>query len=143
MAYVAVTVTQFKTFFARDFPYGTTTAEILDADITKALATAAINFNEGLWSSQATFETAFLYLAAHFLVESIKASQQGVASQYGGNTASKSVGNVSESYAIPDNVKNNPFLAGLYTDRYGATYVQLIGPRIIGNVTLMYGMTTP
>jgi hypothetical protein len=142
--YTPVTVTQFKGFFVRDFPYGTNPNEnILDADITKALATAGDTFNEGLWSSQAQFERAYLYLSAHYLVESIKASGQGISSQYGGNTTSKSVGNVSESYEIPDKVKNNPFFAGLYTTRYGAIYVGMLQPRIIGNVTLLRGMTTP
>ena len=108
-----------------------------------SLSTAGINFNEALWSSQSQFEQAYLYLSAHYLVESLKASSQGISSQYGGNTTSKSVGNVSENYEIPDKVKNNPFFAGLYTTRYGAIYVGMLQPRIIGNVVTMRGMTTP
>lgn len=144
MPYTPVTVNQFKAFFARDFPYGTDiNTTVVDADITKALSTAGINFNEALWSSQSQFEQAYLYLSAHYLVESLKASSQGISSQYGGNTTSKSVGNVSENYEIPDKVKNNPFFAGLYTTRYGAIYVGMLQPRIIGNVVTMRGMTTP
>lgn len=143
MAYTPVTVTDFKAFFTRDFPYGSTVNHVMDSDITKALGTAGINFNEALWSSQSQFSQAFLYLAAHYLVESIKASSAGLSSQYSGNTISKGVGNVNEAYEIPEKVKASPFLAGLYTDRYGAMYVQLISPRLVGNVVTLQGRSTP
>lgn len=143
MPYTPVTVAEFKTFFARDFPYGATIDFVMDADITKALATAGITFNEALWSSQPMFAQAFLYLSAHYLAESIRASSQGLSGQYAGNTTAKAVGNVSESYEIPERVKNNPFLAGLYTSRYGAIYVGMLQPRLIGNVLLMRGISTP
>lgn len=144
MPYTPVTVADFKAFFARDFPYGTDpVTSVLDADITKALMTAGVNFNEGLWESQNTFSTAYLYLSAHFLVDSIKASSSGLSSQYAGNTTSKSVGNVSESYQIPDTIKNTPWLAGLYTSKYGEIFLTLISPRLVGNVVTMRGWSTP
>lgn len=144
MAYTAVTVADFKAFFVRDFPYGTDMdTSVLDADISKALLTAGINFNEGLWESQSSFSTSYLYLSAHYLVDSIKASSSGLASQYSGNTTSKSVGNVSESYQIPDLIKNTPWLAGLYTSKYGEIFLNLITPRLVGNVLTMPGWTTP
>ena len=141
--YTPVTVADFKTFFARDFPYGATDAQVMDADISKALVTAKINFNEGLWSSQDAFSQAFLYLSAHYLVVSIRSSSGGLNGQYAGNTTSKGVGSVNESYQIPDRVKNNAFLAGLYTTQYGAIYVQLITPRLVGHVMTIIGATTP
>ena len=143
MAYDPVTIQSFKCFFTRDFPYGTTSDKVLDVDIQKALATAKVNFNESLWGSQDSFNTAFCYLAAHYLQVSIRASSGGLNGQYSGNVNSKSVGNVSESYSIPDRILANPFLAGLYTTQYGALYVQLLMPRLVGHVMTIQGNTTP
>lgn len=143
MSYTPVTVSDFKTFFARDFPYGTTVQQVMDDDIAKALDTAGINFNESLWGTQAGFSQAYLYLAAHFLVVSIRASSGGLNGQYGGNTTSKGVGAVNESFAIPEKVQNSPFLASLYTTHYGVQYVQLISPRLVGHVMTIIGATTP
>jgi hypothetical protein len=144
MAYDPVTVDDFKAFFVRDFPYGTDPAKnVLDADITKALATAGINFNEALWSSQEQFDIAYLNLAAHYLVQSLRASSSGINSQWAGNTQSKGVGSVNESYVMPERVQNSPFLAGLYTTMYGKTYVDLLSLRILGNVVTIRGATTP
>ena len=47
------TVTDFKNYFNRDFPYGNVDlSTVQDNDITKALAEAAMNFNEGLQEHQ-------------------------------------------------------------------------------------------
>lgn len=144
MPYTPVTIADFKSFFVRDFPYGTDPkVAILDSDITKALDTAGDTFNEGLWSSQAQFNRAYLYLSAHRLVESLRASGSGLASQYAGNTQQKSVGNVSESYVMPPRVQANPFLAGCYTSDYGKMFVNLISLKLIGNIITVRGATTP
>lgn len=144
MAYIPVTIADFKSFFVRDFPYGTDPKlAILDSDIQKALDTAGDTFNEALWSSQQQFNRAYLYLSAHRLVESLRASGSGLASQYAGNTQQKSVGNVSESYTIPPRVQANPFLAGCYTSDYGKMFVNLISLKLIGNVITVCGRTTP
>jgi len=141
--YTPITIEDFKTFFTRDFPYGTTPEVVMDVDITKALATAGINFNEGLWSSQESFNQAYLYLAAHFLVESIRMSSSGLNSQYAGNVSYKAVGAVTETYVMPIRIQRNPFLAGLFTTRYGALYVGLLAPRLVGHVMTVRGDTTP
>lgn len=141
MAYIAVTVADFKAYFTRDFPYGADDQHVMDADITKALALAGINFNEGLWESQSIFNQAYLLLAAHYLVEDLRASGGGLSGQYSGNTINKSVGNVSEGYQIPERVAKSPFLSGLYTTRYGAQYVGLISLRLLGNVMTVRGNT--
>lgn len=143
MSYTPVTVADFKTFFARDFPYGLTVETVMDADITKALGTAGINFNECLWGTQEGFFQAYLYLTAHFLVVSIRASSGGLNGQYAGNTTSKSVGTVSESYVLPERIQNSPFLSSLYTTSYGAQYGQLISLRLVGHVMTLVGATTP
>lgn len=142
MAYVPVTVANFKNYFTRDFAYGADPSKIMDNDITKALGLAVINFNEALWENQDVFAQAFLLLSAHYLVEAIRASSQGIDSQYAGNVTNKSVGNVSEAYTMPERVAKSPFLAGLYTTRYGADYVSLISLRLVGHVMTIRGNTT-
>lgn len=144
MPYTPVTIADFKSFFVRDFPYGTDpNLAILDSDIQKALDAAGDVFNEALWSSQQQFNRAKLNLAAHYLVKSIRASSSGLAAQYAGNTQNKSVGNVSEAYVMPPKVQNNAFLSELYTTPYGALYVQMIWPKLVGNVMTVCGRTTP
>lgn len=143
MSYTPVTVDDFKSRFARDFPFGDNASVVMDSDITNALNMAGVNFNEALWDTQATFAQMYLLLAAHFLVLSIRASSAGLNSQFSGLTASKGVGNVNEAYVIPDRVKNSPFLMGLYSTDYGAQYVTLLWPVLTGNVATIRGNTTP
>ena len=146
MAYAAPTIADFKSEFVRDFPYSnndTDVSKVMDQDIQRALDMAGINFNDALWESQLIYTKAFLLLSAHYLVDNLRASSQGVSSQYAGNTSSKSVGNVSESYAVPEKVMKNPALAGLYTTRYGAQYVGMISPRLVGHVMTVMGGSKP
>lgn len=144
MAYTNPSVTDFKNFFVRDFPYGTDIDnQVLDADITRAIADAAFNFNSSLFSTQTEYTAAYLYLTAHFLVTNLQASSQGLAGAYNWLTASKSVQGVSESYAIPERVMQNPQLASVSKTRYGAHYISMIWPRMIGQVFTVCGQTKP
>lgn len=143
MAYTPITINDFKARFVRDFPYGTDSSKVMDADITYALVMAGLNFNEGLWESQTLFSQMFLLLSAHFLVTNIRASSSGLNGQFAGLTQSKAVGSVNESYVIPDRVKNSPFLMGLYSTHYGAQYVAQVWPRLTGHVMTVRGGTTP
>lgn len=64
--FINPSVTDFKTYFTRDFPYGTANNTVLDSDITKAIAEANFNFNSALFSTQSEYSMGFLYLTAHF-----------------------------------------------------------------------------
>jgi hypothetical protein len=144
MAYLNPTVNDFKSYFVRDFPYGTDpSTEILDADIGRALTDAGINFNPNFWATQIAYTTGFLLLTAHYLVMNIQASSQGIASQYNWTTASKGVGSVSESYDIPERISANPELAMLAKTQYGAKYLMLILPQLSGQMFISCGGTLP
>lgn len=143
MAYTAPSATDFKSYFTRDFPYGSTDATVKDADITKAIAEAGFNINQGLFSSQSEYTIGYLYLTAHYLVIDLRASSQGIAGQYSWLQASKSVGSVSESFSIPQRILDNPYLAMLSKTNYGAKYISLLLPRLIGQVFTVYGGTQP
>ena len=143
MAYTIPAVADFKSQFVRDFAYGTTPTVVMDADITNALAMAGVNFNPALMESQTVFTLLYCLLAAHYLVINIRASSAGLNGQFAGLTQSKSVGNVSEAYVIPEQVQGSAFLMGLYDTRYGAEYVTMLVPRLAGHVMTICGNTTP
>ena len=181
-----VTVDDFKTLFARDFPYlplyvegkayfkddevyynlnfyqsltdGNTTLPtdtdnwqlyndsvdnyIQDSDIERAFAEAKVNFNPNLFTDDTTAIMVFLYLAAHYLVIDLNNAANPLAMGFMGFTQSKSVGSVSQSFALPDFVTKNAVLSQYMQTGYGAKYVSLIYPYLIGNVVLIKGRTT-
>ena len=116
---------------------------IQDTDISKAIDEARLSFNEELFSGcEHEAKMAMLYLTAYYMVVDIKNSSAGLASGYAGFTASKSVGNVSESYGIPSWVQNDPMLS-LYLDNgYGKKYLTFLLPRVSGFIYLAKGGIT-
>ncbi len=117
--------------------------KVTNKDITAAMGMTPANINRALFSDEATYQTAFNLLAAHYMVTNLLASSQGVKSQYDWLTIQRTVGNVNASFAIPTRVKNSPFFSTLMATRYGAQYVSLISPLLHGNVVIAFGATTP
>jgi hypothetical protein len=144
MPYTRPIVSDFKTFFDRDFPFGGANDldHIRDQDVTKALGEAELEINESLFYSQDEFTNGYLYLTAHLLSTNLLASSQGVNSQPSWLTNSKSVGNISESFTIPATITDNVYLAGLASTRYGLKYVMLIVTKLVGGVSSIDGATT-
>lgn len=151
------TVPQFKGFFTRDFTYGPGLDAVRDSDVQNALNVASGIFNPALFDTapigvapDLTSEAlmAYLNLSAHFLVTSIQGvgglgkQGKGVLSQGEGNVSSKGVGGVSVSYTWPDFVVNNPALFQLTKTTYGQLYLQVLMPRLVGNVSAVLGETT-
>lgn len=116
---------------------------ITDEDIEKAIAEAELNFNKDLFGDCPDRRIAMLYLTAFYLVIDIKNGMAGISSNgYAAFTASKSVGNVSESYGLPQSIVSNPNYA-LYLDNgYGKKYLTFIVPRISGFFYVSRGGTT-
>lgn len=146
MAYTVPTAADFKTRFDRDFPFAaadqTDMEKVRDTDIDRALTQAGVNFNDALWSSQAVFSEARLLVAAHFLCVNLLNSSQGLGGTAQWLTASKSVGNVAESFAIPERISRSPSLSIYSKTTYGMTYLSLLAPLINGNVACVDGGTT-
>ncbi|MDR2675903.1 MAG: DUF4054 domain-containing protein [Opitutaceae bacterium] len=149
MAFTQPDADAFRSWFARDFPFAAAgddpadLSKVREADIAKAFAEAKANFNPALFESQEAFATAFLYAAAHYLVHDLKNAAQGVSGSYTWLVNSRSVGGVSESYAIPDAILKSPALSFFGTTGYGMKYLSLIAPRLIGNVCAFQGATWP
>ena len=141
MAYTNPSVSDFKAYFTRDFPYGIQTNTVLDSDISKALDEAGFNFNSGLVSNQTGYTMAYLYLTAHYLVMDLRASAQGIAGTFPWMSGSKSVGSVSESFQFPEALLKSPTLSHYAKTYYGAKYISLVYPRMMAPIFASFGGT--
>lgn len=144
MAYTYPTVNDFKNYFVRDFPYGIDPdTSVLDVDIEKAQGEAKFNFSSRLASSQENFDILFNYLTAHYLCMDLRAASQGIQGQYSWIQTSRSVGSVSEGLQVPQRILDNPEFAMLSKTNYGGKFLQLILPRLSGQIFSVYGGTRP
>ena len=142
--YALPTIAQFQTQFVRDFPYGTDmNVNVLDQDITNAFTQATMTINQGMWSNQTNFTYGYLLLAAHFLVLTLRSSSQGINGQYNFLQSGKGAGSVNESFGIPERITNNPDLAMYCKTNYGAQYLQLLWPQLVGQCFNAIGRTKP
>lgn len=136
-------VSDFKNYFTRDFPYGSTSTTVNDSDIQNAISEAGFDFPQGLFSTQSNFTLGYLYLSAHFLVLNLRNSSQGIAGQYNWLTVSKGVGSVNGAYGIPQRILDRPQFAMIAQTTYGAKYLQFILPQLVGNIGASFGNTKP
>jgi hypothetical protein len=118
-------------------------SKVTDNDISGAIFDAQFNINQALFPTQQSFSRAFLYLAAHQLVEKLLAAQEGMGSQYSWLTTSKGIDSVNESFQIPERIAQDPMLSHFSKTRYGAMYLQIITPQLIGNVFVAFRETLP
>ena len=116
---------------------------VLDSDIERAFAEARINFNQALYSTEEEITLVYLYLTAHYLVIDIQNATQGLESNSSYPVSSRSVGSVSESYDIPTAYREDPTFSYFSQTGYGLKYLSLMIPRIVGNVGVVFGSTTP
>ena len=143
-SYTNPTVQDFKDFFVRDFPYGVNIDEnVLDADISRAQLETNIKINEGIMSTQEFYTLAHNYLSAHHLIMNIRASSQGLSSKFSWAVSSKSVGSVSTSQAIPNDIVNNPVWNWYTQSGYGVEYIMMIYPFLSGAFGSVGGATLP
>lgn len=112
---------------------------VSDLDITNAYAEACISFNEGLFSDD-EIKLVYLYLSAHYLVNDLNAGGQN-SSGSSGMVSSRSVGNVSEAYAIPQKYLDNINYIFYTKSSYGLKYLNLVVPRLAGNIKTVSGAT--
>lgn len=144
MSFTNPSVADFKSFFSRDFPYGTDpNTSVLDSDISKAFLLTNVNFNQDLWSDQGSYNVGYFYLSAHYLVMNLRASSQGINGQFNFLQNNKAVGSVSEGFAIPQRVLDNPEWAFFFKTNYGAEFMALVLPQLAGQMYCVAGSTRP
>lgn len=146
MAWTRPTAADFKAFFARDFNFAPASdpsnlSYITDADITRAMDEAELNFNTELFGSDAQTTNAFMYLVAFSMIVNIQNSSKGLSSQSKFPISSNSVGGISIQYQIPEKYAKDPVLSQYTQNGYGMKYLSLVLPLIIGHVVHSEGTT--
>lgn len=144
MAYTTPTVADFKSRFDRDFAFATDQTDmskVRDVDIQRGLNSAGLNFNEALWPSQAAFAEPYLLLAAHFLCVNLLNSSQGLGSQSTWLFSNKGTGSIHGAFAIPEQVREDMFLSRMATTGYGAEYLGILAPLLVGNFANARGIS--
>lgn len=138
------TAESFRGYFVRDFPYGSDiTLNILDADITRAIAEAQVHFNPDLFDTTANATIAFMYAAAWGLVNNIQNSMKGLSAQTRLALQSSGVDGTSQSFIVPEDFMKDSRFAMYATNAYGLRYLSFIIPLCVGRIDIAIGQTTP
>lgn len=116
---------------------------VSDTDIQRAFMEAEIVFNQALFGTDAQIKLGYLYVTAHYLVNDLRTALSGVGSTGEFAVESRSVGNVSESYSIPQAYLDSPIYAFYGKSGYGMKYLSMILPKLVGNVVGVCGATHP
>ena len=138
-----ITVSEFKTFFAKDFVYGNEDGQVSDADITRAIAEAKMNFNENLFDDEEDKKMIYLYLTAYYLVVDRNNINTQGSSNNGGLLTYRQVRNVAESFKVPKWIEENPMFSQFAQNGYGLKYLNMIYPYLVGPVGIVKGATLP
>lgn len=115
---------------------------VTDADITRAMSQAYINANYDFGSTDEERIMIYLHLIAFYLVMDWQNAAMGVNSGYSGLVASKSVGDVSESYNFPQWMMNSPLYSLYSSNGFGMKYLSLIIPYLSCTILFSRGRTT-
>lgn len=115
---------------------------VTDADIQRAMSQAILNANYRFGDNDTDRTNIHLHLVAFYLVMDLKNASSGVNSTYAGLVASKSVGDVSESYNFPQWLTNSPMYSIYSQNGYGMKYLSLILPYLAITVLFSPGRTT-
>ena len=127
-----ITINSFKTFFARDFTFGSLITNVMDSDVTRAITEMQAAINIGLIPAQ-SLNIAAMYLTAHFLAVNIRTGYQGIQS-IGDNMISSNSQGVSESYKIPERFSKSAIVNYYAKTNYGLKYLSIVLPYAIGHV---------
>lgn len=136
-------VSDFKSYFARDFPYGADQSYVMDVDVSNAMERAVNFLNQALYQTQSSFTVGFLDLSAHYLVIALRAASQGIAGQWPWMVTSKGTGSLSSGMQIPEEIMANPQLAMLTTTYYGCNFVIGVYDQLKGQAVYLPACTNP
>ncbi len=115
---------------------------VTDADIARAMSQAYVNANYRFGGTDDERIMIYLHLIAFYLVMDWQNAAMGVNSGYAGLVASKSVGDVSESYNFPQWMMNSPLYSLYSSNGYGMKYLSLIIPYMSCTILFSTGRTT-
>ena len=147
MSWTAPSIDDFKSRFARDFPFANEKDPdnldfITDGDIQNAIDYATMDFNEGIFGAATGATYLFLLLTAYHLVENIQTSQKGLSAQSQFVTENISVGGVSVGNIVSERIAADPVLSKYMKNAYGQKYIEMALPYLVGRVAVVSGRTT-
>lgn len=116
---------------------------VSDSDIQRAWAEALSNFNLALGGTDDETKLAFLYLVAFYLAYDLQLASGGAYGNITFPATSVTVGSVSESYYVPKAYLESPILSFYARNGFGLKYLNLIYPKLIGNVGVVAGWSLP
>jgi hypothetical protein len=144
VAYTNPQPSSFKSYFIRDFSYGTNiNTSVTDTDIANAMQMTNININQANWADQSSYNVGYLLLSAHYLVLNLRSSSQGINGQFSFLEQSKGVGAANQSFAIPQRILDNPLWSIFAKTNYGLQYLELLLPQLCGQIFTVIGTTLP
>lgn len=112
---------------------------ISSKDVENAFNEAKASFNDTITGNEDDLKLIYLYCTAHYLVNDLNA---GGSESAGTNPVnSRSVGNVSESYSIPQWQLDSPIYSFYTKTSYGLKYINLIQPYLTGFMATVKGGT--
>lgn len=115
---------------------------VTDNDIQKAMSQAINNCNENFGETCEEKINIYLHLVAFYLVMDLKNAQTGVNGGVAGAVTSTHVGDVSESYAIPQWMMTDAMYSMFAQNGYGLKYLSLIAPYLAVTVMFSRGTST-
>lgn len=116
---------------------------VTDNDIDRAWREAKVSFNLELCGSDEDSSIIFLYLVAFYLAYDLQLAAGGAYGSIVFPATSVTVGSVSESYYVPKAYLENPILGFYARNGFGLKYLNMVYPKLIGNVKAVMGWSLP
>lgn len=116
---------------------------VLDTDIRRAFGEAVVTFNQALFDTCESAKEAYLYLVAFYLAYDLSLAQTGAYGQVGFPATEVRVGSVSEGYYVPKAYLENPVLGFYARNGFGLKYLNMVYPKLVGNVGVVAGWSLP
>lgn len=122
---------------------GDVTDYVCDCDIERAFKEANVVFNDGLCGTDESAQIMFLYLAAFYLAYDLSVAAGGAYGSVNFPATGVKVGSVSEEYYVPKAYLEDPILGFYARNGFGLKYLNMLYPRIVGNVGVVAGWSLP
>lgn len=116
---------------------------VTDCDIERAFDEANIAFNDALCGTDSGSQIMFLYLAAFYLAYDLAVAAGGAYGSVNFPATGVKVGNVSEEYYVPKAYMEDPILGFYARNGFGLKYLNMLYPRLVGNVGVVQGWSQP
>ena len=122
---------------------GDATDYVGDCDIQRAFNEANVTFNDGLCGTDDVAKLMFLYLAAFYLAYDLSVAAGGAYGAVNFPATGVKVGSVSEEYYVPKAYLEDPILGFYARNGFGLKYLNMLYPRLVGNVGVVAGWSLP